>query len=460
MSRRTQFQATHTERQTIAVIRRMLRDPMNTDSCARTIQTGSTMLLINEPDLMTKDGRQTQLIRAIMYFLTCPRSEEDQRALVRKLNTCRCNMGDPVLARLHHGDKPSDRPFEQADCDVMLASLCSIISRALGHRRAGKLRAAQKETPAEEQPWPTCEEDIMPGGARSTVNSLLRWVTVPPYGYAVFAVLGSVASFWHPFAQEVFHTPQAFSLAADHLQLALDRYDSAKPLPTLLRNFQLPLAACGDEFLLELVILDVQTSVVGMGPILDKMRRITIAIEPILKNLGAPDNGFAWFGQFRTIMDHLDLHQGDASLTSPGPPRPPNPVSHRTFSRLVHIRNINQCRNLACKSRFGVTTVLCGKCGIVRYCGLRCQRPAYRASRLAHKPLCEAIYTLRSTLQLEDKAQWDSWVLRADETAYGMQERADRFHVLCNSKRVDEELLENITSGIWGLTEAKRVLRS
>ncbi|KAJ7676458.1 hypothetical protein B0H17DRAFT_1080077 [Mycena rosella] len=77
---------------------------------------------------------------------------------------------------------------------------------------------------------------------------------------------------------------------------------------------------------------------------------------------------------------------------------------------------MNKCMHLMCTRPIAVKTAVCVKCGIVHYCSAQCQRPAWRAPELPHKPLCDVIHTLRAVLQLEDSAEWDSWVIRTKAT--------------------------------------------
>ncbi|KAJ7681144.1 hypothetical protein B0H17DRAFT_1206081 [Mycena rosella] len=89
------------------------------------------MLTTLEPDEMTKDPRQTPVIRAIMHFLTTDRSEEERKALQEKLSTCRCKLRDPAVARLHLGVARPDDEVIPPDFNAALSALTSIISTGL-----------------------------------------------------------------------------------------------------------------------------------------------------------------------------------------------------------------------------------------------------------------------------------------------------------------------------------------
>ncbi|KAJ6475980.1 hypothetical protein C8R47DRAFT_662505 [Mycena vitilis] len=127
------------------------------------------------------------------------------------------------------------------------------------------------------------------------------------------------------------------------------------------------------------------------------------------------------------------------------------------YLRLVHLRNLNQCMNLKCLVPLGGKTAVCVQCGIVRYCGQQCQRPAWRADHLPHKALCDTIHALRVALELEKAEDWERWVLHAiAKDTESPTHRAPRFHVLCKEKRVQDELVLGAMHGLSALVEAKR----
>jgi hypothetical protein len=399
------------------------------------------MLTTHDVDIMAKDARQTPILRGIMYFLTCHHSEQEFQALRWKLTTCRCNFGDPVIARLHLGDPGASGPNQGRDnipspnIDTALASLCAVIAQALQPLPVGKLRKALRNARADAQPWPNNQEDIIssPEGIKGTIAALLRWAIAPPSGYGVFLVLGGLARFWDPYAREILRTPRALSLATDHIRFALDHYDArtAADDPVVANNFHLPLLACADEFLLKLVVRDMQATYTAMGPVMEQMMHIALEMQPILRAM-SPSVPHPWFDQMELTMKEANMIRvKDSALPSLLLPaalfiflsgvvafliivkprkltriilillaliavmsliptvlrlssiylsyswlRASNPQT--MFRRLVYIRNLNQCMHLACTAPLGVKTAVCVQCGIVRYCGsqVRPRRPA------------------------------------------------------------------------------------
>ncbi|KAJ7463361.1 hypothetical protein FB451DRAFT_1494465 [Mycena latifolia] len=525
MPRRVPFQTDPIEFQTLAVLQATVRDPMSAQSCcARAIQTGLSMLTTFDTDEMTKDARQTPIIRAIMDFLTRSRSSQEQESLIKKLNACCCNLRDPAVARLHKGDSTGRRAAPPGDIvapdfDTALAAMCSTISCVLLSRPMGKFRTVRKNTAADAQPWPNNLQDLItsPDGAKGTISALLQWATTPPTGYGVFMVLGAIARFWEPFAREIYRTPLAFSIATDHIQLALYHYyaRSGTPprRPEFDAKFDLPLIACADGFFLELVRWDPNATLCAMAPVLEQLVHIGVQIRPILHSIGRLGGGegttLLWFDQMNDLLQQLNIHQKQHStlrvdfrracyyllfvaliaywiidtttrttriilllvLFLPAMFFLPNiltedfdlssatesalPSSNADmFDQFTHIRNMNQCMHLKCTTALGVKTAVCVKCGIVRYCGAQCQRAAWRAPDVPHKPVCDAIHSLRVMVQLEDSADWDMWVLRTSKRKPGGQ--ASQFEALCSSALVSTELTLKINHGIFALTNAKR----
>ncbi|KAJ7450634.1 hypothetical protein FB451DRAFT_1527322 [Mycena latifolia] len=453
---RPQFRTTPMELEATRVFLTTLRDPMGAHSCcARALQLGTTMLTTHEPDIMTRDARQTPIIRAIMHFLACNRSEEEVKAIKQKLNTCRCDFRNPTVARLHLGDpsvstRRPDDDVPPPDLDMALGCLCSVVEEGLRHLPMGKFRKVQKHTTADTQPWPISQEDIIPhpDGTKGTVSALLRWATAPASGSGVFLVLGGIARFWEPFMREVLRTPLAFSRATDNLQFALDYYDPRAAHTDLVffKNFHTPLFACANGFFLPLVVLDMGAAYRAMDPIVKQMMHITLEILPILRAIGPSVEGpEIWFEQMETSMKETFLRElKDPSIEALKP--------EMMFRQLANFRNLLQCMHLECTKPLGGKTAVCARCGIVHYCSP--QRPAWRARHRPHKPLCDDIHLLRAALQLEDVTEWDKWVLYKDKIR--PSQRAPDFNTLCKSKEVDSDLVLRIMDGLTALTEAKR----
>ncbi|KAJ7686927.1 hypothetical protein B0H17DRAFT_1203942 [Mycena rosella] len=423
------------------------------------------MFTPHDPDIMAKDpgqlSRQTPIIRAMVYFLTCHRSEQEQAALTQKLAICRCNLSDPVVARLHNdlGGDPrvsrfNRRPDEvpPPDLDAALLSMCSAIAQGLVTLQLGKFRKAVKNTADDAQPWPNSQQDIVPtpDGPKGTVSALLRWVASPPNGYGVFLALGAIASFWEPIAREIFRTPLAFSLATDHIQFAVDHYDTRAVAsdPVVERNLHVPLMAC-EDFFLKMMVRDMQATYMSINPVFDRMVRLTLQIRPVLRGVD-PSTGYnhSWFEQLEYNIQEVHMRRVNPELYAVDPTN--------MFKRLVSIRNLNQCMHLHCEKPLGIKTVVCSRCGIVRYCGSQCQRAAWRASHLPHKLICDEIHALRGVLQLEDIADWGYWVLNSTDERLMAIRRTSLFNKLCKSKQVGSEPILRITDGLSALMEAKR----
>ncbi|KAJ7748103.1 hypothetical protein B0H16DRAFT_1725718 [Mycena metata] len=434
------------------MLRASLRDPMSNNSlCALAIEAAATSDLLTErrPDIMSKDANEVQVLRAIMYFLTCPRSDQELRALMQKLDTCRCNLRDPRIALLHHQNDTLS-----SDTIRTVTELCQLLSPLLNTLPSGMFHKTRKNKAPDAQPWPSSQNDIIPtpGGAKATVAALLAWATVPSAkSFAVFPLLGSLARFWEPLARELFRTPQAFSLATDHLQWVLDHYNPRDEDIVKGQNFVLPVLMCTDGFFFPLVAKDPQATLKALDPVFDQMVQITVKIRPILKAIGPIARGAdPWFNRMESLI---------RSARKPHPldfnPRL-GPTFAVVFGEVLYIRNINQCMHLGCPNPLGRKLSACKRCGVMSYCDVKCQRPAWRAPIFPHKTVCDLLHALRKALNLENDAEWDSWVIRPKDTVVAPNREISDFNEMCKAKHVSEELSVLIGDEVFGLTAAKR----
>ncbi|KAJ7765828.1 hypothetical protein DFH07DRAFT_1014284 [Mycena maculata] len=423
------------ELESINYLLKSLRDPMGTPCCAKVLYLGSGMLTPHEPDLMARDE------------LACDRSEQEQVSLKHKLSTCRCDLHDPAVARLHLGDTPVPPPNNPSptDLDNALTLMCTILSdlEGLSTLHVGKFRKVRKNATADKQPWPNSEDEVLQSsnGAKGTVGSLLRWAAALPNGYAIFMAIGAIARFWEPFAREILRTPRTFSLATDNMQIALDRYDADMPPYAFSKKFYLPLVSCGQAFFLKL------------GSVSKQMMMITFKIQPILRAPGPSAEGIrTWFDQMQLTMEEA------SSIVAKDRGIPDVNFSKGAGSYLLRqlISPQPKPMHLECMEALGVKTMACDGCGIVRYCSRECQTPAWRASNLPHKGLCKAIQSLRTVLQL-NKTEWAKWMVQTmDKDELTPARREPLFEMLCRSKKVSAELTLSIENGASALKEAKR----
>ncbi|KAJ7628155.1 hypothetical protein DFH06DRAFT_1226406 [Mycena polygramma] len=444
------YETTATEIVILAALRDSLRDPTNPKSCcALGIQTATTMLTTNAPEEMAKDGRQTQILRAIVHFLTHPRSDEELRNIKAHLNQCHCDMRNSAIARLHHG------ATTPPNLDSTLFSLCTVLTEVLTPLPVGTFRKIRRNTIADAQPWPNSPADmgLTSAGAAATLTAMLDWATTPPNGYPIFLALGSMARFWEPFAREVFRSERAFVLATNQIQYALDHYDPDAEYLAHMKTFQVPVMVCAEGFFFTLLARDAQAMVPALEPVVDHMKRIAVRILPILRGIGASvGRSVTWFDKMSRLNPSPENYPNNSAVPASAFTASNYPVM---FGQLVHIRNTNQCMNLACERPLGIKTAVCNQCGVVRYCNANCQRPAWRAASIPHKPLCTAIHSLRTVLQLQDAAEWESWTLRTNDTVVKPHRQTGDFDRLCHARGVNPELTLRIWSYMNELTEAK-----
>ncbi|KAJ6499700.1 hypothetical protein C8R47DRAFT_296339 [Mycena vitilis] len=179
------------------------------------------------------------------------------------------------------------------------------------------------------------------------------------------------------------------------------------------------------------------------------MYAIAVLIEPILLHLRLEESMNdcrRWFSLVRALCSGI-AQDG----TNPKGKATSKMAEYVHFSGahhcMVQIRNRNQCLHVQCKSKIQARSLVCSRCGIVRYCTPECLKAA---PRLPHKSLCQRITTLRAAVLLTDNNAWNRTVR---DDANHRQSR--QFMEKCIALGADSRVAEAIWRGIYVLTEAR-----
>ncbi|KAJ7627600.1 hypothetical protein DFH06DRAFT_730995 [Mycena polygramma] len=427
-----------------------LENPLHEKACCARAMVEIVHKVFTVDKKPEDDPRQAPLLRAAMTFISGQRSDEEHAALLERLLNCQCS---PRIAALHG---PTNRP-PAAFLERFLWVICSTICDYFRRLGPGKFRKAKANTTPEMQPWPNCIEDLIPApsGEQGVLGALLQWAIDVPAGYSVFVLMGALARFWEPFAIQLFKDTGVFPLATSHLKRALQSYHPHLPNQILKDVFVCPVTACANALFLTLSELDMRSCVLNLRSVYEDMYAIAVPIEPILLRLRqeeSMDDCRRWFSLVRALR--RGIAPDGSFITNPKGKAKSKMPEHTHFGGahhcMVEIRNRNQCLHVQCKSKIQARSLVCSRCGIVRYCTPECLKAAWTAPRLPHKSLCQRITALRAAVLLTDNKAWNHTV-RDDSN----HRQSRQFMEKCIALGADPRVAEAIWRGISVLTEAR-----
>ena len=360
-----------------------MRDPTKANVCATRVGLAADRI---EQELeefsnaaKTKFAKShPELLRVGIKFLTFPQHPSDFVAMINHMTLCRCDFGQTGMRNLH---KPSRRQVNgqgEVDQIVLIFDAVTTISNclilALGDLTQHKFRNA---TATGEQNWPQGPDDLLPYGPKDSLIGLERWVASRPFGYIIFKLAGSLATFYVPFAQEVFRSPNlTFPLLRpiEHLESAVDFYDQGDSSSFAKTHFfTLPVRAIftffdnlvkHDTALFNQMILARGS---WISPILARLTTIlaTLPMEwSYTRTFVQHMNVFATAkidpvtGVATMVMERKDFTEINSF----------DQLKH-AFDQMTIARKMG-CLNIACPSAAeNIRSRLCSKCNLIRFCG-------------------------------------------------------------------------------------------
>ncbi|KAF7335614.1 MYND-type domain-containing protein [Mycena venus] len=418
-----------------------LTNPMHADAyCILGIQQVLDKVVFRKD--AEHDPRQGPVLRAAMTFMSTRRTSQELALLRTRLTTCGCK---PSIRAQHIF---VSRPLEEV-LELALFDICGTISDYFLRIGAGKFLKVKANTPVDERPWPSSITDVIPaaGGEREVLSGLVQWAAIVPGGHSVFCLIGALARYWEPFAQEVFRTPD-LTRGTGTTRGPRRRNNTTSSSP--------PVIACAQGFFHTLSEVDFRMTIALLPTIYERMYDIAVSIEPILKDHFRMslqlnmDDCRRWFDLVCRIRPAISP---DGQWIKPeNPPEIKDPRSHfaLAYHRMAETRNRNQCLHIECTTKIVQRSSLCSRCGIVRYCSKECLAAAWDSPQHAHKTLCKRIARLRAATLLKDDKAWthtmrDSSVHRDPET----------FAIMCARLGADADDAAGIYREIMRVTEAK-----
>ncbi|KAF7363049.1 MYND-type domain-containing protein [Mycena venus] len=408
-----------------------LLNPLHDDAyCVVGISQVLNRVLLDSRKDVERDPRQGPVLRAAMKFISTRRSTEELPLLRARLTTtCRCQ---PRIGA-HHGTV--GRPLPEV-LELVLFEISSTITDYFMRIGAAASRTLSPPPVGSVKPWRASRN----GGA-----------TVPG-GHSVFCLIGAVARYWEPFAQEVFRVPSLFVLATNHLQHALDSNTRRIGFAERYSLFITPVIACAQGFFHTLSEVDIRATICLIAPVYEQMYAIAVAIEPILLDLQNPltlDHSRRWFHLVRSMRSVISP-DGQWVVPRTKPKITPKYHFAVAFQQMAEARNRNQCLHVECTTKIVQRSSVCSRCGIVRYCSKECLTAAWSCSEHAHKSVCKKIVRLRAATLLTDDKAWARTVCDSS-----MHRDPAEFAHMCVRLDADVEDAEGIWRGILRLADAK-----
>lgn len=385
-----------------------------------------------------------ELSRAGIRFLTMNRSPAEHAGMVEHLVTrpCNCHFCE-TAARV--GYVPGNGKQIIAQTVLCLANLINGQIEKL-HQHKFRTEHANKE--AGSQPWPQGPDDLLPFGVKNSVEALIQWVSGDfKCEASIFTLTGKLATFYEPFAKEVLAPP--FTLALKQPIRHLDRIMKRQPDP------ELTLEENATQFVTEargVVSLFNSLGMVDKGgldtalfPMGEWAFPIFNRVEKHLLALPLPQHSYR--DVLRRVGDYAGLYKMQQAIMNPGEgtsddfmkwlnPEGVDDVEEAFNSMAIAKKGL--CWNAHCPSGgTGVRARFCSQCKFIRYCSEECQREAWKSKTAPHKRLCLMICALKEQI---GPRGWDEM--------WSPGFNYDHFKVLCERRKVDLQLVQNIGHGL------------
>ncbi|KZP19713.1 hypothetical protein FIBSPDRAFT_862409 [Athelia psychrophila] len=386
-----------------------------------------------------------ELLRAGIQFLTFKQQPPDHVAMLSRLTACSCDFRQTGMRQLH---KPSRfRPDGRTQIDTTtlvfdaVATVSNCLVFALADLTQHKFRNANTNK-AGDRNWPQGPEDLLPLGPKDSLVGLELWVAGAPLGYIIFKLIGGfqTPNFTMPLARPI-----------QHLEEAVKFYDGGDPSPLARTHFFTYPVMTIFEFFSNLQRCD--TAEFNM-----MITRRGSWISPVLARLttiGAtlPQE----WGKTRLLMAFMsawanaEIAGGVATAVLERKhftELPSFDALEKAFNEMVDTRKVG-CVNIVCASlpTEVIHSRLCSRCDLVRFCGEKCQKEAWKCATLPHKPFCAVVHSLKESFGADWPQLWTIGFTYA------------QFQALCRSKAVDTEAVEAIGDTLSALRIRQAVHR-
>ncbi|TEB29027.1 hypothetical protein FA13DRAFT_1793518 [Coprinellus micaceus] len=231
-------------------------------------------------------------------------------------------------------------------------------------------------------PWPTNAKDLFPFSLLDTIYGFDFWVEwFGIQGWEIYRLCDLLVGYYQPFSQAILQEP--FPRPKEH---SSSQEFFILPIQFLTEWFKTLLLQHPQENFREMI------------------RENAATVVPVLTGLRSrlsPLNGAHWENirvGLKVLVslanDSVDtLHLGQRTVEVKWKRTPQDAL---LAMRAAHRGG---CSNLGCPHKQeAVQTRVCGKCGILRFCGEKCQKEAWKDPIFPHKKLCSQIYATRQAV--------------------------------------------------------------
>ncbi|KAF7984174.1 hypothetical protein HWV62_16854 [Athelia sp. TMB] len=396
-----------------------------------------------------------ELLRAGIQFLTFKQQPPEHMAMMNQLTACSCDFRQTGMRQLHKPSRYRPDGRTQIDKTSLLFDVVATVSNclifALADLTQHKFRTANTNK-AGDLNWPQGPEDLLPFGPKDSLVGLELWVAGAPLGYSIFKLIGHLSLFYVPFAQEVFKSPN-FTMPLvrpiQHLEEAVKFYDGGDPSLLAHTHFFTYPVMTVFEFFSNLQRCDTpqfnMMITAGGRWISPILARLTTILATLPQEWSKTRSLMA----FMSAYANAEIKGGVATvcferalLTE----IPSFDAVEKAFDDMVDARKVG-CMNIGCPSlpTEVIHSRLCSKCNLVRFCGEKCQKEAWKCTTLPHKPFCAEVHSLKESFG----ADWPQlWTI---DFTYA------QFQALCRSKAVNTGIVEAIGRTLSALSIRQHV---
>ncbi|KAJ7184957.1 hypothetical protein C8R46DRAFT_1343925 [Mycena filopes] len=347
---------------------------------------------------------QVDALRAGMKFMTTRRSESEHVKLRTRLISCHCNMYNPKVHWLHNNSTAPPCTTISDKFEMTIFYLCKVLATAIENFDPKRYDTASR--------WPRTIEDLTPFGAEppQLCDAILGWTAGPaaPGSYAVFTLLGGLATIYRSFAKHIHTTPALFTFATAQLERALANYPTHDVDALLMPRFSAPVLSCAGNFFQRLRKIDAARADGMLAATLPVMHDIALRMQTRISATGSEMKYCrSWFTFVcKRVNGGVFVPRGPAVIQRNSGSAYPAAA----WTTLVTMRT-TKCTFEGCQLRTVPKSLhICAGCGVARYCSQEHQRMSWKSPERPHKPMCTAIKALREALGMQDNKAWTNLI--------------------------------------------------
>ncbi|KAJ2913521.1 hypothetical protein MD484_g6906, partial [Candolleomyces efflorescens] len=410
-----------------------------------------------------------RLLRAAMEFMAYKESAFERTQIVKYLLHCTHGCKScPMMPLEDPTDAESLNEAYHTLLSVPIILVSQILVKALSELTRNKFRNPKPGVEPYHQPWPTSPEDLCPGGIPDTIKGISFWaeksysIGDPVPSVVMLDLAANLASFHRPFARECMRPPYRLGLLQPLVQLhesvlmpSFPQIHIPKMSSLMYENEILPVASvietllfCDREAFIEMMVNTKEEVLPIIGRLTTRLAELPASV----------------WGSHIVMLKGLAAMAKATKDTPTGAWIIPTNVTHEfnrakavvynrafdirsTFEVMVPVRK-GGCWNIACPStgESGMPKLrLCSQCDLLRYCGKKCQKEAWKHPEYPHKELCTQVRSFKEQLGPE---VWASlWVPGFDVSTFTLPPPV--------KEAADPELAEDIGGNLALLMAAK-----